>query len=293
MTYGDADVAVEAIDDPADPRVTDYVGLSDADARRRVEGTSWDDGPDGGFGFFVAEGALVIGHLVRSPYRVRSFLVTDRGLRALEPVLRDRGPSAVGAPVYLATQSVMEAVAGFNFHRGALAAADRRALPDPADLAAGARRILLVEGVGDHENLGALFRNAAAFGVDAVLLDPTTCDPLYRRAVRVSAGHVLRLPFARLPDWPEGAFAALRAEGYEVVALTPSPSADDVRDLRPEAAPRRRALLVGAEGAGLSAASLAAADRRVRIAMAPGVDSLNVATAAAIALHQWHLASID
>jgi tRNA G18 (ribose-2'-O)-methylase SpoU len=287
MTYRPDDVVLETIDDPGDPRVADYVGLSDAEARRRVEGSSWVEAPDGGFGFFVAEGSLVIRHLVRSPYRVRSFLVTERGLRALAPVLRGRGPTSIGAPVYLATQSVMEAIAGFKFHRGSLAAADRRRLPEPAALVAGddpllPRRILLVEGVGDHENLGALFRNAAAFGVDAVLLDPTTCDPLYRRSVRVSAGHVLRLPFARMSDWPDGAIAALRAQGYEVVALTPSPSADDVRTLPTHP---RRALLVGAEGNGLSARALAAADRRVRITMSPAVDSLNVATAAAIALH--------
>jgi tRNA G18 (ribose-2'-O)-methylase SpoU len=239
---------------------------------------------------------LVIGHLVRSPYRVRSFLVTERGLRALGPVLAgpgEPGDSVIDAPVYLASQAVMNAVTGFNFHRGALAAADRLPLPEPDALAAGARRLLLVERVGDHENLGALFRNAAAFGVDAVLLDPTTCDPLYRRSVRVSAGHVLRTPFARVPDsdWPVVALARLQAEGFEVLALTPSADADDLRDVLVDAAGAgrvRRALLVGAEGAGLSPAALAAADRRVRIAMAPDVDSLNVATAAAIALH--HLA---
>jgi tRNA G18 (ribose-2'-O)-methylase SpoU len=267
MTY-------QPVQDPADPRVKDYVALSDGDARRHA-----DDG------IFVAEGALVIGHLVRSPYRIRSFLVTERGLRALEPVLAGMEPPA---PVYLAGQPVMDAIAGFHFHRGALAAADRRPLPDPSVLAAGVDRLLVVEGVGDHENLGALFRNAAAFGVDAVLLDPTAADPLYRRSVRVSAGHVLRLPFARMPDWPGDAVARLRGQGFEVVALTPSRSADDLRSLRPGTG-RRWALVVGAEGNGLSPAALAAADRRVRIAMEPGVDSLNVATAAAVALH--HLAT--
>ncbi|MEA2827173.1 MAG: hypothetical protein QOG43_1612 [Actinomycetota bacterium] len=256
------------ISDPADPLVADYVGLSDAEARRL---------PDGGI--FVAEGALVIEQLVRSPYRVRSFLVTPHGLRAVEALV-----AAVDAPVYLATQDVMEAIVGFHFHRGALAAADRAALPDPADVAAGATRLLLVEGVSDNENLGALFRNAAAFGADGVLLDPTTADPLYRRSVRVSSGHVLRIPFARMPDWPERAMARLQAQGFEILALTPSPTADDLRSL-PLAPGRRRALLVGTEGPGLSAVALSAADRRVRIAMSPGVDSLNVATAAAIALH--------
>ena len=262
MTY-------EPILDPADPLVRDYVGLSDAEARRRDHG-----------GIFVAEGALVIEQLVRSRYRVRSLLVTEHGLRALGAVA-----AAVDAPVYLATQEVMEAITGFNFHRGALAAADRGAALDPAEVVGGADRLLLVEGVSDNENLGALFRNAAAFAVDGVLLDPTTADPLYRRSVRVSSGHVLRIPFARMTDWPVPAIARLQAAGYEVLALTPSPSADDVRTLSPG---NRWAMLVGAEGPGLSAAALAAADRRVRITMAPGVDSLNVATAAAIALH--HLA---
>jgi tRNA G18 (ribose-2'-O)-methylase SpoU len=270
MTYL---TGVERVDDPTDDRLADYAGLSDADARRRIEGP-------GGEGIFVAEGALVIRRLIRSPYRIRSLLVSERGLRGLEPALAD-----VDAPVYLAAQAVIDAVTGFNFHRGALATADRRPLPDPATLVAGADRLLLVEGIGDHENLGALFRNAAAFGVDAVLLDPTAADPLYRRSVRVSAGHVLAMPFTRMPDWPAGALAGLRAHGFEVVALTPSTSADDLRDLPPRP---RRALMVGAEGDGLSVAALAAADQRVRITMSPAVDSLNVATAAAIALH--HLA---
>ena len=254
------------IADPTDPLVADYFGLSEAQARRRPEG-----------GFFIAEGALVIEQLVRSRYRVRSFLVTEQGLRAMAALV-----AGTDAPVYLATQEVMEAIVGFHFHRGALAAADRAPLPSPTEIVAGADRLLVVEGVSDNENLGALFRNAAAFGVDAVLLDPTTADPLYRRSVRVSSGHVLRIPFARMADWPVPAIAGLQAEGFEVVALTPSASADDVRTLDPGT---RWALLVGAEGPGLSPAALAAADRRVRITMAPGVDSLNVATAAAIALH--------
>ncbi len=262
MTY-------QPILDPADPLVADYVGLSDAEARRRHDG-----------GIFVAEGALVIGQLVRSRYRVRSFLVTEHGLRAVGAATAE-----VGAPVYLATQEMMEAITGFNFHRGAMAAADRGVAAEPAEVVAGANRLLLVEAVSDNENLGALFRNAAAFGVDGVLLDPTTADPLYRRSVRVSSGHVLHIPFARMTDWPGPAIAGLQAQGFEVVALTPSAAADDLRALAPG---RRWALLVGAEGPGLSSAALAAADRRVRITMAPGVDSLNVATAAAVALH--HLA---
>jgi tRNA G18 (ribose-2'-O)-methylase SpoU len=142
----------------------------------------------------------------------------------------------------------------------------------------------VLEGLNDHENLGALFRNAAAFGVDAVLADPTTADPLYRRSVRVSLGHVLRVPWTRLPDWPDG-LASLKAEGFVLVALTPSADAEPIAALAADP-PARVALLLGAEGPGLSGAALAAADRRVRIPIAEGVDSLNVATAAAIAFHR-------
>jgi tRNA G18 (ribose-2'-O)-methylase SpoU len=141
---------------------------------------------------------------------------------------------------------------------------------------------VLVEGVTDNENLGSIFRNAAAFGVDGVVLDPTAADPLYRRSVRVSMGHVLRLPFTRVTDWP-AALATLRSMGFEVLALTPAVEAEDVGTVEP---PVRQAVVVGSEGAGLPPATLAAADRRVRIAMAPGVDSINVATAVAIVLHQ-------
>jgi tRNA G18 (ribose-2'-O)-methylase SpoU len=261
------------IDDPTDPRVGDFFKLNDTELRRRREQ------PDGDAGFFVAEGALVIRHLLQSPYPVRSVLVTPQGLAALEADV-----AASAAPVFVVDQPVMAAVAGFHFHRGALASAARLP-PAPLDQVAGAaERVLVVEGVNDNENLGALFRNAAAFGVGGVVLDRATADPLYRRTVRVSMGHALRIPFARV-DHATAAVARLQALGFEVLALTPATWADDVRHIpvRP-----RQALLVGAEGPGLTAAALEAADRCVRIPMAAGVDSLNVATAAAIALH--HLA---
>lgn len=251
----------DPLEDPADPRVADFFALNDPDLRRE--------------GFFVAEGALVIRQLLRSPYRIRSVLLTARGLAALGEDL-----GGVGAPVYVVTQPVMTAITGFHFHRGALASADRRPPVDLATVAA-ADRVLLAEGVTDNENLGALFRNGAAFGVGGVVLDRGCADPLYRRTVRVSMGQALRLPFARVDRMPE-AVAGLQAAGFEVLALTPSAGADDIRHVVPG---RRVALLVGAEGPGLTGATLAAADRRVRIAMAPGVDSLNVATAAAVALH--------
>lgn len=263
------------IDDAADERVADFRALNDPDLRRLRERSGGAEG-----GFFVAEGALVIRHLLRSAYRVRSVLVTPPGLAALEGDLR-----GVAAPVYVVAQAVMSEIAGFHFHRGALAAADRhRPLADLLEVVGGSGLVVLAEGVNDNENLGALFRNAAAFGAGAVVVDRTSADPLYRRSIRVSMGQVLRVPFTRVADTPE-AVRRLQAVGFEVLALTPSPGATDVRDVAPRP---RQALLVGSEGPGLSSATLAAADRRVRIPMAPGVDSLNVATAAALVLH--HLA---
>jgi tRNA G18 (ribose-2'-O)-methylase SpoU len=259
------------IDDPADPRVADYMGLRDAELRR----------PDRGW--FIAEGRFVIEQLVRSPYPVRSLLVTPSRFE----VLRGSGLlEAAGAPVYLAEPAVLNAVAGFDLHRGALASADRLPAADPAAVSAaafaGAGTMAILEGVNDHENLGALFRNAAAFGVGAFLLDPTCCDPLYRRSVRVSMGHVLHVPFARVSPWP-GALQALRRDGWRLLALTPDSGATPLEAVRHDGRPV--ALLLGTEGSGLTAGALAVADEAVRIPMAPGVDSLNVATAAAVAFH--------
>ena len=252
------------VHDPADPRVADFVGLRD-----RAPATDR--------GWLVAEGPLVVRQLLASEYRLRSLVVTERGLRALT-----REIDALDGPVLVADQALLDAVCGFHFHRGALASADRRPLPDLESLVAGARLVLLLEGVNDHENLGALFRNAAAFGVDAVVLDGTCADPLYRRSVRVSMGHVLRIPHTRVGGWP-ACLPAVAGHGFETVALTPAVDAEDIARVRPGP---RRALLVGSEGWGLTAATLAAADRRVRIPIASGVDSLNVATAAAVALHR-------
>ncbi len=263
-------VTVEPVDDPDDPRVADFVALNDPASRRRRE-------HDGGF--FVAEGVLVIEQLLRSRYPVRSFLVSERGLRALDRQLSSE-PAGTGAPVYLAGQAVIEKICGFDFHRGALASAGRLPLPDVATATAGADLVVVVEGVNDHENLGALFRNAAALGVDAVMLGPGCADPLYRRSVRVSMGHVLRVPFASLRSWPDD-LEALRVAGFRIAALTPAVKA--VPLTQAGVATGRVAWLLGAEGSGLSSVALGAADLAVRIPMAPGVDSLNVATAAAIA----------
>jgi tRNA G18 (ribose-2'-O)-methylase SpoU len=261
------------VDDPADPRLDDFRDLTVADRR-----------PDrpGGRGLVIAEGVVVVRRLLSSRYPVRAVLGVPRRLAELGGEL----PAAI--PVYAVASATMAAVVGFHLNRGVLAVADRPPAPDLAELSAMAARVRLLavlEGVNDHENLGSLFRNAAALGVDALALGPRCADPLYRRSVRVSMGHVLAVPFALLPErppWP-AALDGLRDAGLQIVALTPHPDAVPL----PEAglAGRRVALLLGAEGTGLSAAAMAAADQRVRIPMAAGVDSLNVATAAALAFY--------
>jgi tRNA G18 (ribose-2'-O)-methylase SpoU len=266
-------VDIEHLADLHDPRLGDYVHLREPSRRMGIERER---------GIFTVEGRLSVEALLSSPYVVRSILVAEEHVARVAPALR------TDAPVFSLPSAVMEQVTGVHFHRGVLAVAERPDLPSVGSLVAGARRLLVVEAVNDHENIGALFRNAAAFGVDAVVLDPTAADPLYRRATRVSLGHVLHVPFARVPEggWP-GAIAEIRAAGISVLALTP---ADDAVAIGVVAAEHlaRVALLVGAEGPGLTAAAMAAANQRVRIPMAAGVDSVNVATAAAIALSALH-----
>ena len=266
----------ELVEDPADPRLDGYRFLREPGRRRRIERNQE---------VFVAEGLVVLEALLSSPYRLRSALVSVGRADAAAELL-----AGVDAPLFVASPDVLAEVAGFSVHRGVVGLGERRPFPDPWNLVAATNLLVLVEGINDHENLGALYRNAAAFGAGAVLLDPTTADPLYRRCLRVSMGHALRVPTARVP-WPE-ALVRLRNEGWTVLALTPDPAAEDLRAVaeeiasRPgESGPRRVALVVGAEGSGLSAEALAVAGRRVRIPMAGSVDSLNVATAAAVALY--------
>lgn len=267
---------VQVVDDPADPRVADYIGLKDAELRRRREVPADPDGQQPGL--FIAEGAIVLRRLLVSPYRLRSVLLTAKRYAPLAGEL-----AGVAAPVYVASQKVMNAVAGFDIHRGVLAAADRRPLPDVASLLAASRRLAVLEDLVDHENLGVIFRNAAALGVDAILLSPACADPLYRRSVRVSMGHVLGVPYAVVDPWPDG-LAQVGEAGFLLVALTPDAAARDIRDLD-LGGHDRVAMVLGAEGPGLSPAGLGVAGVRARIAMRPGVDSLNVASAAAIAFH--------
>lgn len=229
----------------------------------------------------MAEGRLALEAVLASPYPLLSVLVLRRRLGTLKSL-----PLPPGTPVYVADAPVIEAIAGFDVHRGLLALA-RRLAPAPAEaLLAGSRLTVVVEGVNDQENLGTIFRNSAAFGARPVLLDPTCSDPLFRRSVRVSLGHVLRVPFARLEPWP-AALEVLGKSGFVAIALTPEPSAETLEDAAGALHDEKVALLVGAEGPGLSPAVLARAARLVRVPMVPGVDSLNVATSLAVALHRF------
>lgn len=258
--------------DPADPRLDDFRDLTVADRR-----------PDrpGGRGLVIAEGVPVVHRLLASAYPLRAVLGVPARIADLSAAL-----SAVDAPVFVTSAQTMSSVVGFHLNRGVLALADAGPVWAATDLIATADRMVILEGVNDHENLGALFRNAAGLGVDAVLLGDRCADPLYRRSIRVSMGHVLRMPFARLQPWPQ-ALAQVRDAGFIVLALTPAATATALPEIEATAL-GRTALLLGAEGPGLTREALAEAQVRVRIPMADGVDSLNVATAAAIGMH--HLA---
>ncbi len=253
---------VVEITDPSDDCLDDFRDLSDADVR-----------PDRR-GVVIAEGVNVVERLAASPYPMRAVLGLATRIDALRPALEE-----LDVTCFVVDKWTLSEVVGFRVTRGVLASADRRAPVDVAELLGSATRVAVLEGLNDFENLGALFRNAAAFGVDAVLLDPQCADPLYRRSVRVSMGHVLRVPFAGLPgQWPDS-LRLVHEHGFTVLGLTPQPIAITLAELP---RPRRWAALLGAEGPGLSAGALAAVDVRVRIPMAAGVDSLNVATAAAV-----------
>jgi tRNA G18 (ribose-2'-O)-methylase SpoU len=265
---------VELITDPQDERIADYRALTDVELRTRWEPPH---------GLFIAEGELVLRRALRAGYAPRSFLLDEKRLDQLA----DLGDA--GAPVYGATQDVLRRATGFHVHRGVLASFHRRPLPAVADVLGAARRVAILEDVNNHTNLGAVFRGAAALGVDAVLLSPSCADPLYRRSVRVSMGEVFAVPYATLEPWPD-ALGAVRAAGYAVLALTPAPDALPIQRLEP-AHRARPALLLGAEGSGLSRHALRASDARVRIPMRRTVDSLNVAAAAAVAF--WELGRFD
>lgn len=255
------------IDDPDDPRLDDFRDLTHADRR-----------PDrpGGRGLVIAEGTVVVRRLLASAYPLRAMLGVRRRYDELAADL-----AGVRAPFYVASADVMARAVGFHLNRGVLATADRIEFPPAAELLDRVRTVAVLEGVGDNENLGSIFRNAAALGVGAVLLADGCADPLYRRSVRVSMGTVLRVPFAPLDGWVESAVELLHAKGFQIAALTPAADAVPLRSV--DLASGRTAVLLGSEGPGLTEGAMAAADLRVRIPMADGVDSLNVATAGAIA----------
>jgi tRNA G18 (ribose-2'-O)-methylase SpoU len=259
-------VPIESLDDP---RLDDYRNLRDVALRRRLETEH---------GLFIAEGEKVIRRAVAAGYPVRSVLLAPRWLDALADVLAD-----LDVPVLVADESSVEQVSGFHVHRGALAALHRRPLPSVEAVLAGARRVLVLEDVNDHTNVGAIFRNAAAFGMDAVLLSPRCADPLYRRSIKVAMGAVFAVPYTRLDDWYGGP-DLLRSWGFQVLALTP---AADAVDLGAVALGERVALLLGSEGHGLSRRWMEAADERVHIPMSGDVDSLNVAAASAVACYAF------
>ena len=264
----------ELVTDVKDPRLADYARLTDMELRTSLEAEQ---------GLFIAEGTMVIGRAVAAGYPVRSVLLAERrlgDLAALLPVL-----AATSAPVYVVPDEAAERLTGYRVHRGALACLHRKPLPEAAALAA-ARRVIVLEDLVDHANVGAIFRCAAALGVDAVFLSPRCADPLYRRAVKVSMGAVFAIPYARMAGWRDG-LAGLRAAGFRLLALTPDRAAAPIDAAMTG---QRTALLFGTEGDGLSSRWLHEADQAVRIPMHPGalaagVDSLNVVAAAAIACH--------
>lgn len=256
------------IADPADPRLADYRDLRDVQLRRRLEAEH---------GLFLAEGEKVVRRAVEGGFAPRSFLMAPRWLDGLADVL-----ARSDAPIYLASERLAEQITGFHVHRGALASLERRALPTVDGVLAGARSVLVLEDIVDHTNVGAIFRSGAALGFEAALLSPRCADPLYRRAIKVGMGAVFSLPWTRLPDWRE-ALPALSEAGYTTVALT---LAEDARPLEEAVAGvERLALVLGSEGHGLSERWERAADRRATIAMAAGIDSLNVAAASAVACY--------
>lgn len=256
------------IDDPADPRLEPYRDVRERDLVGRR-------------GLFVAEGETVLRVLAgQDRCRARSVLIAAKRQAKLTPILETL---PAGTPVYLASQPVLDGIVGFELHRGILAIAEKPAPVSAAELLSGlpeAALVMALVGISNHDNMGGLFRNAAGFGVDAVLLDPTCCDPLYRKAIRVSVGGVLRVPFATLGAG-EDLIDRLESHRFTLVALSPAGETALSGLERLD----RPALLLGAEGPGLPAATLARC-RTVSIPMAPGFDSLNVAVAAGIALHQ-------
>jgi tRNA G18 (ribose-2'-O)-methylase SpoU len=269
---------IEQLETIDDERLADYRHVLDPELLRRGE-------------IFVAEGRLVVRTLLtQSRYRARSILLTGAALGGLADVIK---PRLADTPVFVVPASAMEGLTGFNIHRGCLAIGERPERLNVREMLARlsrATRLVALERIGNADNIGGIFRNAAAFGADAVVIGPGCCDPLYRKAIRVSVGTALRVPFCYADDWLAD-LRALRSSGFTLAALTPSAEQDleaGVSSLTPAA---RVVVLAGSEGDGLSAGTLAQADVALRISMAPSTDSLNVATAVGIALHRLFTAT--
>jgi tRNA G18 (ribose-2'-O)-methylase SpoU len=263
-------VPVIRIQDPADARLEDYRNVRDPELIEQR-------------GVFVAEGRLVVARLLEDGrFRTRSLLVTDAAWRAMCDMLN--GPAA-DVPVYIVPQWIINAVSGFDVHRGCLAIGEREAVPPWQQVTASARRMVVIERVANADNVGAIFRHAAAFGVDGILLEARCTDPLYRKAIRTSMGSALQVPFARMEPWP-AALSALREQGWSLLALTPTADRTLPDVVAGLSADKRTAIVLGHEGDGLSLDALQACDLHARIPMAAGIDSLNVATACAIALYE-------
>jgi tRNA G18 (ribose-2'-O)-methylase SpoU len=267
-------MGVVRISDPDDPRVRDYTQLTDMALRRTREPAE---------GLYLAESDKVIRRALAAGHRPRSYLMAPRWLDDLADLVADADRD--GVPVYVGEPAVLEALTGFHLHRGAIAAMHRPPLPELDAVIAGARRVAVLEDVVDHTNVCAMFRSAAALGVDAVLVTPRCADPLYRRSVRVSMGTVFQVPWTRVEPWPQG-LQTLQHSGFTVAALSLGDDSVTLDDLATQP-PDRLALVLGTEGHGLSQGTVAASDVVVRIPMSGGVDSLNVAAASAVAF--WAL----
>jgi tRNA G18 (ribose-2'-O)-methylase SpoU len=265
-------VRIHRITDLSADGLADYSRLTDVALRRVSE-------PAGGL--YIAESTKVITRALAAGHQPRSVLLQEQWLPDVEPLLRD----FPDVPVYVGESAVLEALTGYHLHRGALAAMHRPVLPEPADLLRDARLVVVLEDIVDHTNVGAIFRSVAGLGADAVLISPRCADPLYRRSVRVSMGTVLQVPWTRIPEW-DAAAPILHEAGFEIAALALADDAVTLDDYAAEP-PHRVALVLGSEGDGLSRRAIAVADTVVTIPMLHGVDSLNVASASAVAL--WAL----
>jgi tRNA G18 (ribose-2'-O)-methylase SpoU len=262
-------MTVARILDPHDPRVAPYRDVRDGDLLRAR-------------GAFMAEGRLVVRRVLEDRRStVRSIVVNEAALADLSPLLEAH---ASQVPIYVCDAAALQAIAGYDVHRGCLALVERPAPIALDDLLREARSLVVLEGVTNADNIGGVFRNAAAFDAGGVVLSPTCCDPLYRKAIRTSMGAVLQVPFARVDEWP-AALGLVRAAGFTIVALTPREPATPLSAFARQAAGARIALVAGTEGAGLTSAVESAADYRVSIPISGAVDSLNLAVAVGIALH--------